>query len=350
MVLVRIFLLGLLTLLLSVVAFAAASDGAREDTLALNSGERLYRINDRVDYYFSPHKAPNVLTAIPLDVGTYFSQTFRDKNVPAICNMAIATAILVGYDQEITDASKHISRHWGLKPTNHQTAIVSERVKIGSKSYPLNIQVPSDLSSGLYFIGDGITHFGTAAAFGVYGLAANDYRAKQTCVQCVEAIFATGAVVQVIKHVTGREAPTAASARGGVWQPFPNQVKYGDHVAKYDAFPTRHLATAMATVTVIADNYPEHKYIKPLGYTLIGICGFSMLNNGVHWASDYPLGIAMGYSFGKIVTARSRVVIKEPAAKNGKERLSLWQRTSFSPALLNGRTAGWGVQLQLDRP
>lgn len=24
-----------------------------------------------------------------------------------------------------------------------------------------------------------------------------------------------------------------------------------------------------------------------------------MVNNGIHWASDYPLGIALGYFFGK---------------------------------------------------
>ena len=31
-----------------------------------------------------------------------------------------------------------------------------------------------------------------------------------------------------------------------------------------------------------------------------------MLNNGVHWASDYPLGIWLGYAFGKMAVRKGR--------------------------------------------
>jgi hypothetical protein len=82
-------------------------------------------------------------------------------------------------------------------------------------------------------------------------------------------------------------------------------------VPNHDAFPTGHLATAMATVTVIAQNYPEKRYIKPVGYSLMTLLGFSMLNNGVHWISDYPLGIAMGYVFAKVAVQHGRKVISE---------------------------------------
>jgi hypothetical protein len=34
-----------------------------------------------------------------------------------------------------------------------------------------------------------------------------------------------------------------------------------------------------------------------------------MLNNGVHWASDYPLSLAMGYTIAGMVLKRGRKVI-----------------------------------------
>ena len=74
-------------------------------------------------------------------------------------------------------------------------------------------------------------------------------------------------------------------------------------------FPSGHLATAMATITILAGNYPDNKYIKPVGYSLMGLLGYAMLNNGVHWISDYPLAIAIGYTCGKIVSSRGHQVI-----------------------------------------
>jgi hypothetical protein len=65
----------------------------------------------------------------------------------------------------------------------------------------------------------------------------------------------------------------------------------------------------MATVTIIADNYPEKRYIRPLGYSLMALLGYSMINNGVHWLSDYPLGIALGYGFAKVITNRNRAAV-----------------------------------------
>jgi hypothetical protein len=89
-------------------------------------------------------------------------------------------------------------------------------------------------------------------------------------------------------------------------------------VPHYDAFPSGHLSTAMMTTTIISLNYPEYKFIKPLCYTLMGLCGFQMLNNGVHWMSDYPLALAIGYSFGKIAVARGRM----QEVKDNKNKLS----------------------------
>ena len=51
---------------------------------------------------------------------------------------------------------------------------------------------------------------------------------------------------------------------------------------------------------------------------------FGMVNNGVHWASDYPLGIAMGYVFGKAATQLGRSYSEDPATTVKSNAKSDW--------------------------
>jgi hypothetical protein len=153
-------------------------------------------------------------------------------------------------------------------------------------------------------VGDGRVHLGIAATFGIAGLALDDTRAVRTASQTVEALLASGIVVQLLKHVTGRESPQMESKQGGVWRFFPNQKDYSRHQTRYYAFPSGHIATTMSTVTVIAENYPEVSWIKPVGYTVVGLVGFSLVGVGFHWYGDLPLGLAIGYIFGEIVAHR----------------------------------------------
>jgi len=154
-------------------------------------------------------------------------------------------------------------------------------------------------------VGDGRLHLGIAAAFGIAGFATDDSRALRTASQTVEALLATGVTVQILKRMTGRESPQAALRDGGAWHLFPNVREYDHHQSRYYAFPSGHIATTMSTVTVIADNYPEVPWIRPVGYTVVGLLGISLVGVGYHWYSDFPLGIALGYTFGKIVTERN---------------------------------------------
>jgi len=38
-----------------------------------------------------------------------------------------------------------------------------------------------------------------------------------------------------------------------------------------------------------------------------------MINNGVHWASDFPLGFALGYGYGKYITHKNKITIARTA-------------------------------------
>lgn len=116
--------------------------------------------------------------------------------------------------------------------------------------------------------------------------------------QIVQAVLASGAVIQLLKHLTGRESPVVRTTPTGVWKILPNQVDYHRFVPHFDAYPSGHICTSIATVIVIAENYPDSKWIRPVGYGFTTIVGLGMLNNGIHWLSDYPLGLFIGYYFG----------------------------------------------------
>lgn len=170
-------------------------------------------------------------------------------------------------------------------------------------------------------IGDGRTQFALAGAFAAYGFIGSDRRALRTASQIVEAVLASGAVVQVIKHLTGRQSPYVSSQPGGVWRFFPNQILYHKHVPEYDAYPSGHIATSMAAFVVIAENYPEYKWITPVSYSLAALIAIGMANKGIHWYSDYPLGIALGYAFGKMIAHPELPVSKSTEA--GMEKLQV---------------------------
>jgi len=210
---------------------------------------------------------------MPSDWARFGQMSVSTENISLIIGLSAMTGALIATD----DATWKASDEW-----YQSSNTVREASDIGE------------------WIGHGVPQFGLAGAFAAYGLAAGDNRALRTASQTTEAILACGVVVQVLKHVTGRESPVVSTRPGGAWRFFPNQIQYHKHVPSYDAYPSGHIATALATVTVIAENYPEASWIRPVGYVLITWLGVSMANTGIHWYSDYPLGLALGYTFGML--------------------------------------------------
>lgn len=271
------------------------------DTLAQIAGNaEIYTFNDKTYVYTKP--APlDFIKNSPRDLIVFTKTTFQKKNLLKVGALVALTGILVALDQPITDNTQHFGRRIGLNGNN--------RMKVAFTVLGQPIEVPHDVDTGMYFLGDGWTHTLIAASFLGYGLGAGNSRALQTASQLAEGMLTTGFTTQLLKHLTGRESPFVASRDGGRWRPFPDQIEYHKHVPEYDAFPSGHLATAMMMVTVIAENYPEKKFIRPIGYTLMTVLSFEMVNNGVHWFSDYPIALAIGYSLGKIAVSRGRKTV-----------------------------------------
>jgi membrane-associated phospholipid phosphatase len=173
------------------------------------------------------------------------------------------------------------------------------KTAVSAGPYPL-MRLPSDTGSALYFLGDGWTHFSIAGGFLLNGYFYEDHdRAWNTGLQIVHGMFISTIFNQALKRSTGRETPSKASEPRGKWRPFPSTAAYNKTQPKYDAFPSGHVMTASLVFTVIAENYPEYKwYTIPVGTVWCTLLALQMMNNGVHWASDYPLGLAMGITFG----------------------------------------------------
>lgn len=137
-----------------------------------------------------------------------------------------------------------------------------------------------------------------------------------------ETFILMGIGTQFLKRITGRQSPSETVDLDGSWRPFTSFKQYQNHTPSYDAFPSGHLATLMSTVTVLAKNYPEKKWIKAVGYPVIGLVVYSMISNNVHWASDYPLAIALGYLCAKQVIKNNRKVIESSSVNKHEATLS----------------------------
>ena len=290
----------------------------------------VYHIAPQMDYVYSrPHTGHFLIYSLS-DLKQFSTNTFRRDNLLRLGVIMAGTGVLFALDQAIVDEAQRLARRWHIPADNKVKSIAN------IAGFP--IYVPNSTGSMLYYLGDGSMHFMIAGSFLTYGLIKSDNRALQTTSQLAEGMITVGIATQILKHITGHETPCRSTAPGGVWRPFPNQIEYHKHVSTYDAFPSGHLATAMMTVTVLAENYPNNKLIRPIGYTLMSVLGFQMLNNGVHWASDYPVGIAIGYSMAKLALSRGRTILDARNAAAAQPRRSL----SFYP-MLNREQMGLGV-------
>lgn len=262
-------------------------------------------------YEYTQPEGFSFLTSFPKDIKEYGKQSLRMDKMNEWITIVGLTGLMIAYDESlIVEAQKlgyklNLSQEDNTKPFFH--------------IFDQPIRFPTDLESSLYFIGDGILHLGIATSFYSYGKINQDNRAMQTGSQVAQAMASAGFLTQVIKHITGRVSPFKNYTSEKVlddgsilyypedrWTPFPDQIEYHKYVSSYDAFPSGHMAVCMATVTVIAENYSEVNWIRPIGYTAMTLLGFQMMNNGVHWISDHPLSIAMGYYLGRIAVENGR--------------------------------------------
>lgn len=237
------------------------------------------------------------------------SFSFTDDNLKGWAAIAISSAILINYDQTITNNVQKLGR--GLGIGNKENTVGT--LKVGGFKL---LRRPSDFGSAMYFIGDGWITIGLTGGFLTAGLITDDARTLTVAHELFQGLLLTGITTQLIKRSTGRESPVVATKPGGRWKFFPSAANYSATTSKYDAMPSGHLATTMTTFIILSENYPEYTWIKPVGYTLMSMLAFQMVNNSVHWAGDYPLALGIGYMLGKSIVENGRKKLSDQKPSN----------------------------------
>jgi hypothetical protein len=266
--------------------------------LAANLDVQEYKINQNLTYEYQKPKFWDFITKLPSDFGLFGKQFVQRDNLIWFGASVGSTLALIPFDQKITDSSRDLGEQIGFNEAHTYSGPL--------KSFPTNI------NSGIYKLGNGFTAILVGGGLLTYGLIKHNYRAVHTSSEIVEGLIASGLLVQPFKRITGRESPFIAEQNGnpgGAWNPFPSFKAYAKDTPNYDAMPSGHLTTLMTTVVIISENYKEVKWIKPVGYGLMGLMSYEMLQSKVHWASDYPMAIFMGYLIGKSIV-KNRITEK----------------------------------------
>jgi len=294
-----LFLVGLMLFLMLLFPFVKGTE-----TLKLNetapSNQQIYRISHETYNYPKPEMF-DFLTTLPSNGKEYVSRAFgtSKEHMKAYAGIFFSTAFLLKFDEQIKRDFQTIGRKVGLG--NGEGSVGT--LKIGSFKL---MRRPGDLGSFFYFLGDGWTTIFLSAGFYTASKMTDDIRAYSVSHQLMQGLLLTGISTQIVKRITGRESPNRASRPGGDIRPFPSFAEYQKNTAGYDAFPSGHLATLMTSYMIIAENYAEYTWIKPVGITALSLLAYQMVNNSVHWISDYPLSIGIGYVLGKTIVDRHR--------------------------------------------
>lgn len=239
----------------------------------------------------------SIITDIPDTSWFGMKMAFSKDALPWWAVVGGSTALLWHYDQDILNDVQAKGRSWDLgNSVNYESWL-----KLGDTTL---FSGPKDTAGWLYFMGDGIVPITVSFSMIGTGYFGDKTRAWNTGVEMANALLVGGIFDQAIKRVVGRESPSRATTDGGAVRPFPNLKTYSKDTAKYDAMPSGHIMSAAIMFAVLEEEYPEYNHIfYPAEVAWLGILGFGMINVSVHWASDYPLGIAMGHLFGKSAVA-----------------------------------------------
>ncbi|MFK5857375.1 MAG: phosphatase PAP2 family protein [Bacteroidota bacterium] len=144
------------------------------------------------------------------------------------------------------------------------------------------------MGSGLY----------PAAIFGgfyVYGLAADNKRARQIALGGTQAFVMAAVSSQIIKHIFHRHRPSQdIPPNPYLWEgPFTGW--------DYTAFPSGHTTAAFAIASMMSKVYKDKVWVGVLSYGLATGVGLSRIYDNVHWSTDVLIGAALGYAIGQSV-------------------------------------------------
>ena len=142
-----------------------------------------------------------------------------------------------------------------------------------------------DVSEFFERFGNGAISLPALGAFYLYGYFGENAKAERTALIAAESFLVTGLFTTVLKVAAGRHRPSTGDS----------STSFDGFTTDHGSFPSGHTSTVFAIATVIANEYEDVPFIKPISYGIATMTGLSRINDEKHWASDVFLGAALGY-------------------------------------------------------
>lgn len=168
------------------------------------------------------------------------------------------------------------------------------------KKYQSDHSWVSDISPKITRLPELGPSLGITGAFFLSGVLFKDEKARETGRLLLESLIHTGFVVQVGKHLAGRQRPSVSGKDH--WNgPAGFFKRYEDGFSRYDAFPSGHTITMWGMATVVAEQYRKTVWVPIASYSIATLVGLSRVTEDAHWLSDVFVGAVLGFAIGKMV-------------------------------------------------
>jgi membrane-associated phospholipid phosphatase len=150
--------------------------------------------------------------------------------------------------------------------------------------------------------------FVAGGALYLAGRATGDEDIARLGVTLTEGVVVAAALNGVIKGIAGRALPNAKTTE-------PGRFSFGrgfhDGNGPFVSFPSGHTAASFAAAAVLAAEAPAWgpsaaRIVPPVAYSTATLVALSRLYANLHWASDLPLGAAIGVWSGRTVSGWQR--------------------------------------------
>jgi membrane-associated phospholipid phosphatase len=150
--------------------------------------------------------------------------------------------------------------------------------------------------------------FIAGGALYVFGLTSRSPRFASLGVHLTEGIVLAAGLTGIVKGVSGRALPNAKSVEPGDFS-FGRGFHEGN--GSFVSFPSGHTAASFAAAAVLTDEVSTcdcsaRRIVGPLAYSTATLVALSRLYQNVHWASDLPLGAAIGVLSGNALVSWQR--------------------------------------------
>ena len=190
----------------------------------------------------------------------------------------------------------------------------------------------NDISKGLSDFGS-IYEVFTVAGIGAYGLISKNNRLANTALLSSQAYITSGAIMTVLKLLSGRTRPSyypaGVEAEPRFLGPFHKSLNDANGSNENSSFPSGHSTVAFAVATVFATEYKDKPLVPLVAYTAASLISMSRITENKHWITDVVTGTAIGYLSGKLVVKNYHCFQKITSSERKKNSISFSLNYSF---------------------